>query len=696
MPRPSAGERPARAVPPRPLGAHPGPAGPAPGTTVTPMEEESELHAGDAELCAGGGEQRLAAEGETALARLIMDGGDLPHAASHLGNAMAIDPTLPETHEALAEFAARAGGPRAAAEHFAAERAFTGTVACRAHLLAACGEWGDAVGLIAAAIRAEPDRPWSHVAWLTQDRLPALLPPEAMTQALARAVGGAMPDPLPEPAREALDPFYGLARAVVERHPGQARLAAIGSGLARRMGDTDRAVAWAEQAHRAEPGHIPSVMLGYALRAAGRPDDALRVWQEEVERDPSDLSLMVDIAELYAATDRAAQGLPWAERAAAAGPGHPQAAPAVHGVRYAADGDPAHLLALCDHLRDHPDHPYAAAVLARHCDWQPWLGVVASATEATVNVLHQMLESPHAAEARGSDIQLAASAVEPPSATLAVLMSFPKGALTAQSVGDPDPREPVRAGVRTHVWRYEGLTAVPAVAPPAEDAAALLRDTTAVTWPHPPAAYDHAVRLAGLALDDLLGALVHPPLPADDEQGRYLLDHHPELWIRAVQTFACLGIAHHRTDQPWPDSDRRRVLFDLLEGPEDWVSEAAGFALLTTAWVDPAVRAEVGERLAARLAVAGRAWRTREVTIIGSLCRLVLLCPWLDESWYGLARELAAALRCAEEAPEPEDADERAQQMARAAREAARDAREADRRNSARRPRRGLFRRRRD
>src|SRR5438874_12409698 len=76
------------------------------------VTEMDELHAGDAELCAGGGEERLAAEGETALARLIMDGGDLPHAASHLGNAMAIDPLLPETHEALTELATRANGPR--------------------------------------------------------------------------------------------------------------------------------------------------------------------------------------------------------------------------------------------------------------------------------------------------------------------------------------------------------------------------------------------------------------------------------------------------------------------------------------------------------------------------------------------------------------------------------------------------------
>lgn len=643
-----------------------------------------ELHAGDAGLCAGGGEERLAAEGEVSLARLIMAGGDLPHAAGHLGNAMAIDPRLPETHEALTELATRCGGPHAALDLFPLDRPSTGAVACRAHLQAACGNWAEAVGLIAAAIRTEHDRPWSHVAWLAHDRLPDLLPPEAMTQALARAVGGALPDPLPAQAREALAPFYALTRALVARHPGEARLAAIGSGLARRMGDTDTAVSWARQARRTQPGHVTSVMLGYALRAAGRADEALTVWREEIARDPSDLSLMVDVAELCTATGRASEGLSWAERAAAAGPDHPQAAPAVFGVRYAADGDPAHLLALSDHLREHPEHPYAATVLARHSEWQPWLGVVPHATEATVNVLLQMLESPHADEARGHPIHLAASMIEPPSATLAFLTAFPNGEVANQSIGDPDPREPVRE-VRTRVWRYEGLAAVPAVAPPAPEAAALLRDTASVSWPHIPAAYDHAVRLSGLSLGDLLGVLVHPPEPADDDQGRYLRDHHPDLWIRAVQTFACLGLAHHRTDQPWNGSDRRRILLDLLDGPEDWVCEAAGFALLAAAWMEPELRVEVGERLAARLAFAARAWRTREVTVLASMCRLALLCPWLEESWYRLAREVLSAVRRAEEGPEPEDAEERSQEVVRAARAAAES-----------RPRRGLFRRRRD
>ena len=62
--------------------------------------------------------ERLEAEGEVAVARLALDGGDLEHAANHVAGAVGTDPSLPEAHEALAELAARVGGPQAALRLF--------------------------------------------------------------------------------------------------------------------------------------------------------------------------------------------------------------------------------------------------------------------------------------------------------------------------------------------------------------------------------------------------------------------------------------------------------------------------------------------------------------------------------------------------------------------------------------------------
>ena len=86
------------------------------------------------------------------------------------------------------------------------------------------------------------------------------------------------------------------------------------------------------------------------------------------------------------------------------------------------------------------------------------------------------------------------------------------------------------------------------------------------------------------------------------------------------------------------DSQRRSILTDLLFGPEDWVTEAAAFGLLATAWADPATREDVGRLLTERLLEAIHAGQTREVTILESLCRLALACPGLDPRIGELAR----------------------------------------------------------
>jgi tetratricopeptide (TPR) repeat protein len=623
---------------------------------MTEPKENGDLSGGHSAACGADGGSRLAAEGEIAVARLSMDGGDLPHAAAHLGFAMADDPRLPEAHEALAQLAAKCGGPRAALELFPVGNLYIGGAACRAHLFAAAGQWAEAVGMLAAVIRTQPDRPWAHAAWLTRPELLDRLAPEAAANAVAKVVGGGLPSPLPPELREPLEPFYTFIRAMADRHPDTVVLLVMASGLARRFGDSAAAVGWAERAGRIEPGHMTNLMLGYALREAGRTDEALTVWETELTRDPSDLSLHVDVAELYAATGRPAEGLPWLDRVLAVEPDHPKAAPAVHAIRFAADANSAHLVALTDHLRDHPEHEYAYILLDRLCKGEPWLGSLAPATEATVNVLRQFLAAGNSP--RADEIQLAISALEPPSALLSFQLIFPNATAVYHAAGEPDPREPT-AEVATRVWQFDGLTARPAVPPPSAQAAETVRNIAQLRWPHPMAAYDHAVHLSGLELDDLLGVLVHPPACRDDEQGRYLAANLPDLWVRAVQVFACLGIAHHKADQPWPESLRRQALHDLLFGPEDWVNEAAAMALVAIAWVDPEAREDIGALVMRRFLDGAKAFQSRVVTIMGSLCQLTLACPWLKEDFTDLARQVLDVVGKIDES-EPEDAEDQA------------------------------------
>ncbi|MEV8532465.1 hypothetical protein [Streptomyces sp. NPDC051211] len=559
------------------------------------------------------------ARSEVAVAYLALAEGELRHAARHLGTALAADPVLPEVHEALAELAAAAGGAEAALALFPEDEPYAGNVACAAHLHAAAGRWDAAVDRLGALIGAQPERGWAQAAWLARPDLTGLVSPEALARAAAAVAGGLPDGPLPAGLREALRPFYTLVREVLARHPEHAPLLTLGSVLARRFGEPTEAARWAEA--------------------------ALSACQAEVARDPSDLERYVDVAELYRRTGRPAEGLPWLDRVLDIDPGHPVAGAAVHALRHAAEGGgTVHLLALSDHLRDHPDHGYAAHLLAELCDGEPWLGHVHPASEASVGVLHRILADP--AGSPGHGIELVGSHLEPPSTVLAVRMGLPRSDIAYKAVPLPDPRLPQHE-VDTRLWEFDGPAARPALAPPSRPAAELVRQVASVGWDAPGAAYDHAVRLSGLSLGDLLAVCVHPPLPRDSEQGAYLLGRQPELWVRAVQTFACLGIAHHHADEPWSGSRRRSVLVDLLFGPEDWVNEAAGFALLASAWADPAAREEVGVLLTDRMTAVGLAWQERDATILASLCRLVLGCPWLDRPVREAAARMLAATAAA-------------------------------------------------
>ncbi|MEU3457988.1 tetratricopeptide repeat protein [Micromonospora sp. NPDC006766] len=194
--------------------------------------------------------------------------------------------------------------------------------------------------------------------------------------------------------------------------------------------------------------------------------------------------------------------------------------------------------------------------------------------------------------------------------------------------GRPAPDGPHHAGAPT----------LPA---PSAEAVERIQHLVHPAWPHPPAAYDAAVGLATLDLDDLLGLLAHPPEAPATALGRVLAGQDPSLWVRCVQVWACLGLLHHRTDEPWAESSRRRVLLELVAA--DWIAEAALFALVTAAWVDPAVRADVAAVVAGRLADAAAVARERPVPIVVSLAHLALATPNLAPATRELARELISS-----------------------------------------------------
>ncbi|SBT47031.1 tetratricopeptide repeat protein [Micromonospora auratinigra] len=574
----------------------------------------------------------LSATEELALARLALEEGDLAHAAGHVAAALVQEPTLPEVHETLARVHAASGGDL---ELFPlGHHAYVGAVVARAHLLAAAGRPAEGLDLLAAASGYAPGTDWAGVPWVTAPELPERLDPERTARILMQ-ICAAVPDPVPRRLREPLRPYLTLARNAVTVHPGHPLLLGAASALARRLGEVTLAVTWASRGVRAQPTKLGEVWLGYAYRSAGRTRDALAALGRAVALDPDDLAVYADIAGTLADNGRLDEALDWIDRALARDPTFDCAVHTAHRLRFQRDGDVAHLVALADFVRDHPDDSHEHHDLAECCRSRPWLGQVTPAGGPVLDALREALGG------AATPVAVRLEALEPPSAMRTAAAAVPGLAVEVAEVADPDPREPRRA-TTCQLWRYDGTTAAPTLPTPSAEAAQRIRQLAHPAWPHPPAAYDAAVGLATLELPDLLGLLVHPPEAPPTALGRVLGGQDPSLWVRCVQVWACLGLLHHRTDEPWDGSTRRRVLLELVWGVEDWTTEAALFALVTAAWVDPSVRPDVARVVAERLADVAAVARERRVPIAVSLAHLALATPDLDPQTRALADTLIA------------------------------------------------------
>lgn len=568
---------------------------------------------------------RLAAEGELALARMALDEGDYRHAADHVAGAITHAPTMPEVHEMLTRLAARTGG---GLDLFPLdEQVFIGAVVARAHLLAAAGRAGEGLELLAAATGHAPTVDWAGVPWVGAEDLPARLDPDQIAIVLMQ-ICASVPDPVPAADRPPLLPYLRLAGHATAAHPDHGLLLGASSALARRLGEIATALDWASQGVRAEPSKLAEVWLGYAYRSAGRTGAAIAALRRASAHDPDDLSIYADIAGTLADAGRLDEAIDWIERALARNPTFDCAVHTAYRLRYRRDGDLRHLIALADFQRDHPDDSHEHHDLAECCHDRPWLARLPAAGGPVVATLERALT-------RGLvPTRLSLRQPEPPSAMRLLGTALPGLPVTVERTPTPDPRQPRRTSVR-QLWRYAGWQADPALDHPSPQACERIRQIAQPVWHHPPAAYDSAVILATLDADDLLGLLVHPPPPADPA------GTDPAGWLRCVQVWACLGMLHHRTDEPWPDSTRRRVLVDVAWGVEDWAAEAALFALVTAAWVDPEVRPDVARVVAERLADAVEVAGHRTVPILWSLAHLALATPELDPDTASTARRIA-------------------------------------------------------
>lgn len=554
--------------------------------------------------------------------------GDRTHAVSHFADAIVADPARPEAYEHLAALAPTVAEYDALCEGGLDK--YTGALAGRAALSARAGDLNEALRGIVTCACADPATRWTGAPWWRQLR--ELTDPHGAARILRSLTSDL-------PVAE-MRPFLDLARDLAVRHPDDADLAADLCLVADKLGAPDEGDRWCLRAILSPARREAMTSLRIWRRMRKRP--AMEAaWIERIEADPDHLDAQVNLATGMLFNDRRDLAEQWIERVLARDPANTGARSLRRALAYRDSGDPQHLVAIVDetvtdqHLSDAVD-----AILTIVCDTKTWLNRVPMPTEVAAMMMNQFAKQ----RAEGTEVIIArhvSTAAEPPSAEAAVRRLSPGVAVQVLAFPEPDLRVPVAHGTY-RVWRYNGTTAVAVKPAPSDEIVAMFRDVANLPWRHPADAYRHAAALDRLSLDDLLSLLGHMPPSPDNTRWANMNVATITYWPRLGAVWACLGILHHRPEEPWPTSTRRSVLIDLVNGIEDWTTDSALFALVVAAWINPEARDDVRTIVRARLDVAMRTRKRRLMTIAPSIAALMLITPGCTRRDRAVSRKLTA------------------------------------------------------
>jgi tetratricopeptide (TPR) repeat protein len=603
----------------------------------------------------GLGDPRAEAEGELAVARLHLDAGDPRHAAIHLAQALHYDPSFEGCYALLDVLAECAADHEELAGWFRiGEPIYIGAAAALAALRAGVEQYAGAVDLLGIITAGEPDKPWCAAPWFGP-HLAEQVPPRVLAGAVGK-FNAQLGDPATVATVRAFAPWLELARAAAVRPGITAQPLAVLSGLVRRIGEVDEAIAWCERAEAMDAAgvaegeyRVGAVMLGFALRTAERPQEAIEAWRRALRLDPDNIDLHIDLAETCMQEQDHEQAVTWAQQAASRDPRHPKPKAvrlaALHALSDYTDG--ASLAALQKLARENPDHTYARKLIKEARRARCWIGGVPWPTEAMSRLLDRVLEGRMPSQAPYTDVpQISVSGLESPSPTATLRACFPRLAVevldAAAMMSASDVRTPVSVAFGEPPWRYQGTEVLAAADPPDDEAARRLRLVAeSGNWNDPLDAHDRAAELRGLTAAEILGLVTHIPLPTD-EAWRERWGMGPAYWARLTQAWACLGALYLDEDEAWPGSKRREVLLRLLFGPEDWCVDAAAFALYTSALVNPDQRPDVAAAIGARYLHATLALGHRPTELHKPLAHVVLACPDMDAEVGAYARRMLA------------------------------------------------------
>lgn len=528
----------------------------------------------------------LSPEEDIQIARAALAEGDHPHAAFHVAMALSDNPAVNEWLDLFDHIVAVAPDPDLLLP-LEEGNAFYGTAAGRARVLARTGQTTLGLELLLQVMGAVPHLPFEGwaVDWLGDvhdtDELPQLTLGRLMATICYSTIGRLG---VREAERAQLSRFVPILERFAA-HPSAAAqpvVMALGSGILRRVGKTQEAVALAGQS-LAAPTTFGYSAMGLARRAAGEFDEAVEAFKAAESLEPADPSYPSEQGRALWEGGRFAEAAAAFARSLERGEGDNEAAMShdytAHKAGLPTQDDPAWLFRWLGDSAGPDDIRHLVT---------PVIGWMPEPTEATVNVMGQLWDE-YGADAVEQDFSFALSALEPPSALLSMAhwvtgsSDVAASRVTIEKVQFPDPRRAFGDGPLPdgeHVWTYDETVARQTVGPAPDEVGAAIASVATPPYYLPTwwaAARGVALQLGHHSDETLLGSMVHPP-PRDPAVP-------PWLWVYYHQLAAALVIG--RLDEPWSGGRRHRLLMGLACGPTDWTVSAAILALSQIALEEP-------------------------------------------------------------------------------------------------------------
>lgn len=562
----------------------------------------------------------------TEIAQKALQAGDFARSIYHLGLALASDPAREESLTLLDQWIATVGEhaldfvPLNDKQYFATlqasqflmnrntpthrmevapvvEKNYHARVALHASILAAQGKMQAAVDLLLQLVQFKPEIP--YMLWLARwQKQPGFA--EALNPEQVAAIATSLIQKYPgsylfsEQDRADLQHYLPLLQATYttcSHKPTSDTFLSIASMYAMAL---RKAGAFEEAARvaRALPAtsYQTLVALAMAEEALGNLPASIAAYQQALTLLPDDVAVRNDLGTLFLHQGQLVEALALYEESIRLDAKDPYQMAAAY-------------VAYLKHLQPSPSETWlkklqtlAQSQRTAHkllfLVHAPYIGTLPTPDEALINLLRDIKAKSATGEVTleaGSTLGINLSTLEAPSAQLAMSRTLEAQGvsftLNIEEVFSPDPRQPLHP-VEYLLWRYEGMTPLPAVPPPdpviAEKIAALAQTPYALECWHAPARV-LGESLGPTALTSLLGVMVHPPAtPA----GWEVWD-----WIIAVQLASALTIA--AIDTGWEGSRRKAALTSLIYGPMDWSGTAALIAMALLARQDKRINIEL-------------------------------------------------------------------------------------------------------